>query len=101
VVDDDTLALDVIAGIMEGSRNFLDLKHTARHLRGGALLFTHLAERRAWEEWSRSGRETMAMRAQAEAERLLASHQVQSLTEDQDRELDEIMKEAESELALA
>jgi trimethylamine--corrinoid protein Co-methyltransferase len=97
-VDDDTLALGVIAAVMEGSRNFLDQRHTVRHLRGGELLFTHLAERRAWEEWDGSGRETMAERAQAEAERLLASHQVPPLTEDQERELDEIVEEAESDL---
>lgn len=98
VVSDDTLALSVIAAVMEGSRNFLDQRHTARHLRSGELLSTHLAERRAWEEWARTGRETMAGRAQAEAERLLASHQVPPLTEDQEEELDEVVKEAGSEL---
>jgi trimethylamine--corrinoid protein Co-methyltransferase len=98
-VGEGTLALDAIAAAMDGSRNFLDQRHTARYLRAGELCLTHLAERRAWEEWSRSGRETMVERAQAEAERLLASHQVPPLTEDQDRALDEIMKEAESEFA--
>jgi trimethylamine--corrinoid protein Co-methyltransferase len=100
-VDDDTLALDVIAAVMEGSRNYLDQRHTARHLRAGELLFTHLAERRAWEEWARSGREEMAGHAQAEAERLLAEHEVPPLGDERERELDEIMKEAESELGQA
>ena len=98
-VDEDTLGLGVIASVMEGARNFLDQRHTVRHLRSGELLFTHLAERRAWEEWDRCGREAMAERAQAEAERLLAGHEVPPLTDDQEQELDEILKEAESDLA--
>jgi trimethylamine:corrinoid methyltransferase-like protein len=40
----------------------------------------------------------MAERAQAEAERLLDEHEVPPLTEDQERELDEIMEEATREL---
>jgi trimethylamine:corrinoid methyltransferase-like protein len=40
----------------------------------------------------------MAERAQVEAERLLAEHEVPPLTEDQERELTEIMQEAEREL---
>ena len=58
-----------------------------------------LAERGAWETWERNGRQSMAERAQAEAERLLAEHQVPPLAEDQERELDEIMTEAGRELA--
>jgi trimethylamine:corrinoid methyltransferase-like protein len=40
----------------------------------------------------------LADRAQAQAERILAEHQVPQLTEEQQRHLQEIMKEAESEL---
>ncbi|MBL7063853.1 MAG: hypothetical protein ISS49_06530, partial [Anaerolineae bacterium] len=58
----------------------------------------HLAERGSWEGWDRAGREGMTGRAQAEAEWLLAEHEVPPLTEDQERELDVIMQEAESEL---
>jgi trimethylamine--corrinoid protein Co-methyltransferase len=98
-VDQDALAVEVIAAVMDGARNFLDQRHTVRYLRAGEVLYTHLAERRAWEEWGRAGREGMAERAQAEAERLLAEHEVPPLTEDQERELAEIMEEAERELA--
>jgi trimethylamine--corrinoid protein Co-methyltransferase len=94
--DEDSLAVEVIAAVMDGARNFLGQKHTARHLRAGEIFYTPLAERRAWEEWERSGREGFAERAQAEAERLLAEHEVPPLTEE--RQLDEIMREAEEEL---
>jgi len=81
--------------------NFLDQRHTVRYLRAGEVLTTRLAERRTWDEWQRGGRETMADHAQAEAQRLLASHEVPPLSDDQERELDEIMREAEVELLKA
>jgi trimethylamine:corrinoid methyltransferase-like protein len=59
VADADALAVEVIAAVMDGERNFLDQRHTVRYLRAGEVMVTHLAERRAWEEWSRSGREGM------------------------------------------
>ncbi len=97
-VTEDTLALEVIGQVMGGSRNFLDQMHTVRHLRAGELFVTKLAERRSWEDWERHDRQLMADRAQAEAERILAEHQVPQLTEEQQRHLQEIMQEAESEL---
>ncbi|MBL7063868.1 MAG: trimethylamine methyltransferase family protein, partial [Anaerolineae bacterium] len=98
VADEDALAVDVIAAVMDGPRNFLGERHTVRYLRAGDVLHTHLAERGSWEGWDRAGREGMAGRAQAEAERLLAEHEIPPLTEEQERELDAIMQEAESEL---
>jgi trimethylamine--corrinoid protein Co-methyltransferase len=102
-VDEEALAVDVIARVMDGPRqgrggNFLDQRHTVRYLRSGEVLATRLAERRGWDEWDQTGREVMADRAQAEAERLLAEHDVPPLSEDQERALDVIMQEAEKEL---
>jgi trimethylamine--corrinoid protein Co-methyltransferase len=101
--DEEALAVEVIARVMDGAGggrggNFLDQRHTVRYLRAGEVLATRLADRRTWEEWQRGGRQTMADRAQAEAERLLAEHEVPPLSSDQGRELDEIMAEAEHEL---
>jgi trimethylamine--corrinoid protein Co-methyltransferase len=98
VVDEDSLAVEVIAGVMGGTRNFLQELHTVRYLRGGEILIAGLAERRAWEEWHSSGRQGMADRAQAEAERRLREHEVPPLTDDQERELDDIMRAAEATL---
>ena len=97
-VDEDSLAVEVIASVMDGSRNYLAEPHTVRYLRGGEVLLTHLADRREWDEWARTGREGMAEHAQAKAERILAEHQVAPLTEDQERALDAVMDEAEVEL---
>jgi len=98
VADEDALAVDVIAKVMDGSRNFLEQRHTVRYLRAGEVQYTRLAERRSWGEWDRTGRQGLAERAQAEAERLLAEHQVPPLTGEQERELDAIMQQATDEL---
>ena len=52
------------------------------------MLLTRLAERGPWESWENGGRQGMAERAQAEAERLLAEHQVEPLNDAQESELD-------------
>jgi trimethylamine--corrinoid protein Co-methyltransferase len=103
--DEQALAVEVTAAVMDiasqsRGRSFLDQRHTVRYLRAGEVLVTRLAERRSWEAWNHAGRESMAQRAQAEAERLLAEHEVPPLTEVQEQELDEIMRKAEQELAL-
>jgi trimethylamine--corrinoid protein Co-methyltransferase len=90
-VDEDALAVEVVAAVMEGSRNFLGQRHTVRYLRAGEILMSRLAERRPWEEWERTGREGLAERAQAEAERILAEHEVPPLDPEQERELDALM----------
>jgi trimethylamine--corrinoid protein Co-methyltransferase len=92
--DEDAVAVDVIAAAMDGTRNFLAQRHTTRYLRSGELLMTSLAERRSWETWDHSGRENMAERAQSQAEKILAEHQVEPLSPAQEHELDAIMAEA-------
>lgn len=100
-VDQDALALDILTEVMDGRRNFLDQLHTVRYLRAGEVMLTRLAERRSWETWDQTGRENMTQRAQAEAKQILDQHQVPPLTEDQERELDAILEEAERQLALS
>ena len=55
-VDADALAVEVVAAVMGGSRNFLGQKHTRQTLRRGEMLLTQLAERRSWEAWEHEGR---------------------------------------------
>jgi trimethylamine:corrinoid methyltransferase-like protein len=66
-----------------------------RYLRAGEILLTQLAVRHHWDEWEKAGRKGMAERAQDKAERLLAEHEVPPLTADQERELDELMRECQ------
>ncbi len=99
-VDEKALAVDVIASAMDGSRNFLAEMHTVRYLRAGEVLPTRLAERRDWHTWDQTGREDMAARAQSRARRLLAEHEVPSLTSEQEHELDQIMQAAARDLVI-
>jgi trimethylamine--corrinoid protein Co-methyltransferase len=97
-VNEDSLAVDIIAQAMHTSHNFLSQKHTMRYLKEGEILLTSLAERGTWESWEASGRVGMASRAQSDAEHILQNHQVTPLSADQDRELDEILNEANHKL---
>ena len=95
---EDALAVEVIARVMDGSRNFLGQKHTSRYLKDGEILLTKLAERGTWKTWNDMGRLGMAERAQVEAERILREHQVPALEPAQEKELDVIMEAAKKEL---
>ena len=97
-ITEDSLAVDVISSIMRGTHNFLGQKHTMRYLRVGEVLLTTLAERGSWENWEAHGRQGMAERAQFEAMNILQNHQVPPLSDDQERELDEILIEADHKL---
>jgi trimethylamine--corrinoid protein Co-methyltransferase len=98
IADEDTLAVDVIAKVMNGPRNFLGQKHTMKYLKNGEMFVTKLAERGSWETWETGGRQGLAEQAQAESERILREHQVEPLSDSQSKELDAIMASAEREL---
>jgi trimethylamine--corrinoid protein Co-methyltransferase len=100
-VDEDSLAVEVIGEVMNGSGNFIAERHTVNYLRSGEILFSKLGERRSFNEWDRSGRKEFADNAQAEAERILAKHQVPPLEETQEKELDKILKAAAEELLIS
>jgi trimethylamine:corrinoid methyltransferase-like protein len=99
-VDEDSLALPVIAAVMDGDRNFLGQRHTVNYLRRGEVLQTKMAERGTWDVWEKMGRMDHAMRAQAQAQRLLAEHEVIPLADEQERELDRILRAAEHQLVV-
>ena len=98
-VDEDALAVGIVGAVVDGTRNFLEQRHTVRYLRAGEVFYTRLAERRSWGEWDRTGRDGMVEHAQAEVARLLSAHEVPPLAGEQERELSAIMRAAASELA--
>ncbi len=96
--NEETLAVDVIATVMNGSRNFLGQKHTMKYLKSGEVLLTKLAERGTWENWESEERKGFLERAHAEAEKILREHIVPPLDDTQEKELDQIMAAAHKEL---
>jgi trimethylamine---corrinoid protein Co-methyltransferase len=97
-VDEDTLAVEVIAAVMDGTRNYLGQKHTMRHLKAGEVALTKLSERGNWETWERGGKKSVLERAQSQAEHILQEHCVPPLDAAQEKELDALLAAAENEL---
>jgi trimethylamine--corrinoid protein Co-methyltransferase len=94
-VDEDTLALEVIAQVMDSTRNFLAELHTVKYLRGGEVWQGRLAVQEiGWEIWRDAGRPNVIERAQHEVERILSTHEVPPLPEDQSSAIDEIVQAA-------
>lgn len=92
-VDDTTLAFDVMAGVIPRDGVYLGERHTARHMRRGALWIPGLSVRAATEPG-----DDVLRRARARAQELLASHEVNALPEDVERHLADIVARARREL---
>jgi len=98
-VDEDALAVEVIARAMDSSRNFLAEPHTVKYLRAGEVWQAQLAVQEiGWEVWRDAGAPTVVKRAQREAARILSTHEVPPLLEEQTRALDHIVQAAANEL---
>jgi len=82
-VNGEALAVDVIAEVMDSSRNFLAETHTVRYLRRGEVLQPRLAGRDNWDEWEAAGRRGFVELAEEKALELLADHEVPPLSEEQ------------------
>ncbi len=96
--DSAHLAVDIIANVMNGTRNFLGQRHTMTHIKAGELALTKLAERNSWDTWEdKLGRKQIADHATDEAEKILREHQVPPLEPQQEKELDRILAAVEKE----
>ncbi len=91
--DDDALGVEVVASVMDGSRNYLVEDHTLRYLRSGEILVTRLAERGSWADGDPAAHD-IAHRAQSRAEHILATHTPVPLDPQQEAALDEILSSA-------
>jgi trimethylamine--corrinoid protein Co-methyltransferase len=94
-VDDETLALDLSHEIGPGGA-FTTTDHTLRHFRE-ELLIPGLISREPRESWEAVGAPDMRTRAQEKARRILAEHRPTPLTDGVAAQLDEIVKEAETQ----
>jgi trimethylamine--corrinoid protein Co-methyltransferase len=92
IVDDDSLAVEIIVNVMNDKRNFLSERHTKKFLHAGELWEgkLHLTEN-SWDLWQQAGKPDAPHRAQKLAEEILSKHEVYPITPEQDKELDKIM----------
>jgi trimethylamine--corrinoid protein Co-methyltransferase len=87
LVDDDRLALDVIARVPVGG-HFLGEAHTRRHFKS-EFYFPSLADTDAWDSWVKKGSKDAAARATPRWKSLLASYREPTLDPAIEAELSE------------
>jgi trimethylamine---corrinoid protein Co-methyltransferase len=92
-VDEESLAVDVIAHAMSTTRNFLGEKHTRKYLRSGEVWEGRLGIKEiGWEMWQAAGYSNAIERAEHIATDIFSSHEVAPLPQEQINALDEILR---------
>jgi len=93
VVNEETLALDVIAAVGPGS-HYLGQKHTRKHMR--ELFMPQFMDRRPYSEWE-TKKDDARDWALAKARKTLKEHQPDPLEEKLSQELERIIKSVEKQ----
>jgi len=93
---DDAFGLDVIDEAGPGG-TFIDKMHTAEHFRS-ELWFPKLLDRNYYQAWLDAGAVRMEERCREKKEHLLASHEVEPVSKELHRALDEIVAAAKRDL---
>lgn len=97
VVDDETLALDIIDELgPEG--NYLGIPHTVRHYKED--WYPALLDRQNYEGWLTQGGKSLRERARERALKILAEHRPEPLPADVLRALDEVIRRAEESVGI-
>ena len=96
-VKDQTLALDLIHKVGP-SGNYLVERHTLEHLRKEQFI-PDLTDRRSYEAWLRDGAKDVVKKAREKFKTILEKHQPEPLEKDIQREIQDIIKKANKDLA--
>ncbi len=96
-VNDDTLALDLVdkAGPMG---NFLAFPHTMKYLRAGELRYSSLYDKRTGEKAGKEGVKPLQEAAKDAVKKILKEHVPEPLEKDAEKELSQVVKDAERQL---
>jgi len=89
VVDDETLALDVIEELGP-TGSYLAHDHTLKHFR--EPYYSRLADKRPYSQWVERGATTMEQRAAEQVDEILASHEPEPLPADVQRDVKKIVE---------
>lgn len=95
-VNDETLAADVIDKVGPGG-HFLGEEHTMEHFKKETW-YPDLFERTFYDNWKKEGSKTLFERANEKVIDILDNYEPEPLPEDVSKQLDEIVKRAESKL---
>jgi trimethylamine--corrinoid protein Co-methyltransferase len=94
IVDDETLALDVIERVGPG-KSFLAQRHTLQHMKSDFFV-PSLIDRHSFDAWSKDGSRSIQDRAREKVKQILTDHNVEPLDGETRGELKEIIHEAEA-----
>jgi len=94
-VNDETLAVDIINKVGPGGM-FLGEKHTLKHFRERWM--SRLSDIDSFETWQKKGSKSIAEVAHEKVKEILATHKVEPIPEDTQKEISKILKRAEAEL---
>jgi trimethylamine--corrinoid protein Co-methyltransferase len=95
VVDDETLALDVVEELGP-TGTYLDHPHTLRHFK--EPFYSRLADKGTYSQWQERGATTMEERAARQVDKLLKSHEPEPLLEDVQRGIREIVEREQARI---
>jgi len=94
-VNDDTMAIDVIDKVGPGGI-FLGEKHTLKHFRERWM--SRLSDIDSFETWQKKGSKSIDEVAREKVKEILATHKVEPIPDDTQKEISKILKRAEAEL---
>ena len=89
VIDEKTLALDLIKEVAASGGDFLDTDHTMAHYRED--YYPELTERGNFDAWAANGGPTLRERARGKVDSILGAHCCSTLPEDIERRLCDIV----------
>lgn len=96
-VNEENLAVDVVAEVIEKQDNFLGHKHTRKYLRSGELWVPTISQRQTYEQWAAKGLKVEEL-AKEKAKNLLATHQPAPLGNEVEKEFAQIIEGAKKAL---
>jgi len=99
-VDEERLAVDVIAKVAREESNFLQQVHTLKHFRQEQY-FPKLSDRSSRSRWQEMGSKSVVEVAREKVKKILAEHQPLPLDKDVVQEIEKILKKATRTLASA
>ena len=92
-VNDETLAIDLINEVGPIPGHYLNKAHTRKWWKKEQFI-PKVADRLTYPEWMEKGKKSCLDYAKERMEEILATHKPTPLTEDQDKEIERILKEA-------
>lgn len=95
-VSEDKLAVSIIAEVIQSHSNFLEHKHTRKHLRAGELWKPNLSDRQTYEKWA-INKDKVEESARLRAKELLAAYRVEPISSEVNAVIDNILKRAQED----